>query len=137
MLCHPSFLRASTPLAFAQNFNEPLLSSPLVSAQTLHDAKQASAPVPNIRCTEFAVVNERGRFTNKARGPQPQIRAFCICRRGPRAKRRPPRPLMSPRVPTLGLELKRRRRRINLLAGKNKGHMSVHGAGGRGREESG
>ena len=29
MLCHPSFLRASTPLSFAQNFNEPLLSSPL------------------------------------------------------------------------------------------------------------
>ena len=40
---------------------------------------------------------------------------------------------MSPRVLTLGLELKRRRRRINLLAGRNKGHMSVHT--GRMREE--
>ena len=41
--------------------------------------------------------------------------------------------VMSPRVLTLGLELKRRRRRINLLAGRNKGHMSVHT--GRMREE--
>ena len=102
------------------------------------DTVQARAPVPNIRCTEFAVVNERGRFTNKARGPQLSTRMLHLPK-GASSKTAPTAPsaLMSPRVPTLGLELKRRRRRINLLAGKNKGHMSVHGAGGRGREESG
>ena len=89
-------------------------------------------PYPNIRCNEFAT----------AKGVASQIKLVWpaashmqyLLKGAPGETGTPTaRLVMSPRVLTLGLELKRRRRRINLLAGRNKGHMSVHT--GRMREE--
>ena len=86
-------------------------------------------PYPNIRCNEFATAKG---VASQIKLVWPAASHMQYLLKGALGETGTPtaRLVMSPRVLTLGLELKRRRRRINLLAGRNKGHMSVHTEGG-------